>query len=170
MYNIKVYLCIITMLEIIHETNFQIPLQNEQGHRDIIHHYNIIKIPYVLLKQHQFNLDSVATHTVHPSKNTSILQILTLVYSIYSIYIVCIVYIQDLIISYRGGYTLKYILERESIFLESVRGNSSQKGELLSENCNKFQRKIPTFSMFLRCFQFYIDAIQSKVFILIKHL
>ena len=38
-------------------------------------------------------------------------------------------------------YTLKYILERS-------RGNSSQKGESSSENCNKFEHKIVIFMLF----------------------
>ena len=50
MYSIKIYLRTMTILEISLEV-FLIPLKNDQGRRDIIYQYNIIKIPCVLFEQ-----------------------------------------------------------------------------------------------------------------------
>ena len=52
----------------------------------------------------------------------------------------------------RGDLTV-YLREIKYI-AETVRVDFSQKGESSSENCNKFERKMPTFSLFFVVFRF----------------
>ena len=46
-------------------------------------------------------------------------------------------------------YTSQVYLRYRKYILERVIGNSFQKGDSLSEKCNKFERKIPTFVHFM---------------------
>ena len=60
----------------------------------------------------------------------------------------------DLSISYRESSLFKVYLREIKYILEIDTGNSSQKGELLSQNCNKFEHKIPSFGLFNIVFKF----------------